>query len=87
MISIKKNRAPILQKCKFVCDGKLDQKLDNYELTQYLNAHTTTLFVGAPKSGKTSLLYSLFKSKKLLKQCFENIFFIPTSTFKGKHER
>ena len=57
MISIKKNLAPILPQCKFLCDGKLDQKLDDYELTQYLNAHTTTLFVGAPKSGKTSLLY------------------------------
>ena len=30
-----------------------DKKID--ELTQYLNAHTTTLFVGAPKSGKTPL--------------------------------
>jgi len=66
MISIKKNLAPILPQCKFLCDGKLDKKLDEYELTQFLNAHTTTLFVGAPKSGKTSLLYSLFKSKKLL---------------------
>ena len=52
MISIKKNLAPILQQCKLLCDGKLDQKLDDYELTQYLNAHMTTLFVGAPKSGK-----------------------------------
>ena len=32
------------------------------------------MFIGKPRSGKTSLLYSLFKSKKLLKQCFENIF-------------
>ena len=75
MISIKKNLAPILPQCKFLCDGKIDQKLDDYELTQYLNAHTTTLFVGAPKSGKTSVLYSLFKSKKLLRQCFENFFY------------
>ena len=74
MISIKKNLAPKLPQCKFLCDGKLDQKLDDYELTKFLNAHTCTLFVGAPKSGKTSLLYSLFKSKKLLRQCFENIF-------------
>ena len=52
MISIKKNLAPKLPQCKFLCDGKLDQKLDDYELTKFLNAHTTTLFVGAPKSGK-----------------------------------
>ena len=31
MISIKKNVAPKLQQCKFLCDGKLDQKLDDYE--------------------------------------------------------
>ena len=34
MISIKKNRAPILPQCKFLCDGKLDTKLDDYELTK-----------------------------------------------------
>ena len=82
MISIKKNLAPKLPQCKFLCDGKLDQKLDDYELTKFLNAHTCTLFVGAPKSGKTSLLYSLFKSKKLLRQCFENIFL-----FQPRHSR
>ena len=75
MISIKKNLAPKLPQCKFLCDGKLDQKLDDYELTKFLNCHSTTLFIGKPRSGKTSLLYSLFKSKKLLKQCFENIFY------------
>ena len=81
MISIKKNLAPILPQCKFLCDGKLDQKLDEYELTKFFNCHSTTLFIGKPRSGKTSLLYSLFKSKKLLKQCFENIFlFQPTQS-------
>ena len=82
MISIKKNLAPKLSKCKFLCDSKLDQKLDNYELTKFLNSHTCTLFVGAPKSGKTSLSYSFFKSKKLLRQCFENIFL-----FQPRHSR
>ena len=56
MISIK-NRTPILPQCKFLCDGKLNQKLDNYELTKFLNCHSTTLFIGKPRSGKTSLLY------------------------------
>ena len=82
MISIKKNKYPILPQCKFLCDGKLDKKLDEYELTRFLNCHSTTLFVGKPRSGKTSLLYSFFKSKKLLKQCFENIFL-----FQPRHSR
>ena len=41
MISIKKNRAPILPQCKFLCDSKLDQKLDDYELTKFLNCDVT----------------------------------------------
>ena len=36
MISLKKNRTPILPQCKFLCDGKLDKKLDEYELTKFL---------------------------------------------------
>ena len=40
------------------------------------------LFIGKPCSGKTSLLYSLFKSKKLFKQCFENTFL-----FQPRHSR
>ena len=36
MISIKKNLAPILPQCKFLCDGKLAKKLDEYELTNFL---------------------------------------------------
>ena len=82
MIRIKKNKTPILPQCKFLCDGKLDKKLDDYELTRFLNCHSTTLFIGKPRSGKTSLLYSFFKSKKLLKQCFENIFL-----FQPRHSR
>ena len=57
MISLKKNRKPILPHCKFLCDGKLDKKLDEYELTRFLNCHSTTLFIGKPRSGKTSLLF------------------------------
>ena len=70
MISLKKNRKSVLPHCRFLCDGKLD----DYELTRFLNCHSTTLFIGKPHSGKTSLLYSLIKSKKLLKQFVENIF-------------
>ena len=46
---------------------------------KFLNCHSTNLLIGKPRSGKTSLLYSLFKSKRLLKKCCENIFlFQPT---------
>ena len=70
MISIKKNRTPILPQCGLLSDVKLDK----YELTKFLNCHSTNLLIGKPRSGKTSLLYSLFKSKHLLKKVFGNIF-------------
>ena len=79
MISIKKNTKPIFPQCGFLCDVKLDDKLDKYELTKFLNCHSTNLLIGKPRSGKTSLLYSLFKSKHLLKKVFENIFLFQPS--------
>ena len=78
MISIKKNRTPILPQCGFLCDGKLHDKLDKYE-SKFLNCYGTNLLIGKPRSGKTSLLYSLFKSKHLLKKAFENIFLFQPS--------
>lgn len=74
MISIKENDAPKLAICKMLCDTKLHPKLDNYELTSFLNNHSTTLFTGRPKSGKTSLLYSFLKSKEIFKGTFDKIF-------------
>lgn len=74
MISIKENDAPKLKKCVMLCDAKLHPKLDNYELTSFLNNHSTTLFIGRPRSGKTSLLYSFLKSKEIFKGTFDKIF-------------
>ena len=52
MISIKKNLAPKLPQCKFLCDGKLDQKLDDYESTKLLNycSISITLLHSHPKA-------------------------------------
>jgi hypothetical protein len=74
MITIKKNEKPQLKVCEMLCDTKLHEKLDNYDLTSFLNNHSTTLFIGRPKSGKTSLLYSFFKSKEIFKNTFDKIF-------------
>jgi hypothetical protein len=74
MISIKKNDAPKLKRCIMQCDGGLHNKLDNYDLTSFLNTHSTTVFLGKPKSGKTSLLYSFLKSKEVLRNVFDKIF-------------
>lgn len=81
-IELKINEKPTLKRAKMLCDFKLDEKLDNYELTKFLNCQSTNLMVGKPKSGKTSLLYSFFKSKKLLNKVYENIYL-----FQPKHSR
>jgi hypothetical protein len=83
-IQIKINEAPRLKKCIMVCDDPLDEKLNKYEITKFLNQHSTNLLIDKPKSGKTSLLYSLFKSKEILNKVFENIYlFQPTQSGKS----
>lgn len=83
MITIKRNKKPELKKCEMLCDNKLSSKLDNYDLLSHLNSHTTNLFIGKPKSGKTSLLYSLFQSGKCLKKCFHTIYLYQPSHSRG----
>jgi KaiC/GvpD/RAD55 family RecA-like ATPase len=73
-ISIKENDAPTLKVCKMLCDTKLHPKLDNYELTSFLNRHSTNLMIGKPGMGKTSLLYSFLKSKEIFKNTYDKIF-------------
>jgi adenylate kinase family enzyme len=57
-----------------LCDEKLHEKLEAYDLTKFLNKHSTNLIVGKPGSGKTSILYSFFKSKKLLAKVYDKIY-------------
>ena len=73
-ISVKENAKPKLKVCEMVCDTKLHPELDKYDLTSFLNNHSTALMIGKPKSGKTSLLYSFLKSKELLRNVFDRIF-------------
>jgi KaiC/GvpD/RAD55 family RecA-like ATPase len=57
-----------------LCDKKLHPKLEEYELTKFLNMHSTNLIVGKPGSGKTSMIYSFMKSKKLLAKVYDKIY-------------
>jgi len=80
-ISIQENAKPALPRTEMICDGGLSDKLDKYELTRYLNQHHTTLLVGKPRSGKTSLLNSLFSSRECLRKVYHKIFlFQPTAS-------
>jgi DNA repair exonuclease SbcCD ATPase subunit len=75
-IKLIKNDKPILPICKMNCDKELNNNLNQYELTKFLNKSQSTMIIGKMGSGKTSLLYALFKNNKptLLKNVFENIF-------------
>ena len=76
-IKIIENEKPKMPKCSMNCDGGLSTKLEKYELTKFLNGHETQVFCGKPKSGKTSLAYSFFKSP--LRKVFHNIYLFQPS--------
>jgi len=71
---IQKNPAPKLKPVKMLCDSGIHPKLDEYELTKFLNCHQTTMVVGRPGSGKSSLIGSFFGSKELLKHSYHNLY-------------
>lgn len=82
MIRIKPNEAPNFHKPTFLCDTKLHNKLDAYELTSLLNKSNFTLFLGKPGSGKTSLMISLLDTPSLFKRVFNKIY-----VFMPRHSR
>jgi len=76
-ITLKKHQKPDLPVCVMSCDKPLHEKLNKYEMTKTcLNNHHTTAIIGKPRQGKSSLVYSWFKSKNMLKKCFDTIFYI-----------
>ena len=80
-ITIEKNKSPHLVKTRMNCDGGLAEKLDKFELLKHLNQHSTTLLVGKPRSGKTSLITSLFSSQDCLKKVYHRVYiFQPASS-------
>lgn len=85
-MKIQKNKAPKLKHCKMNCDSGLHPKLDNYELSKFLNCHATNLFIGKPGSGKTSLVVSLFKSKEIFNKVFHNVYLFQPSQSRASME-
>jgi hypothetical protein len=71
-ITIKENEKPLLEKMETNCDKCLHTKLDKYELTKFLNKHSTNLIVGKPGQGKSSFLYSLIKNP--LRKIYHHIY-------------
>ena len=59
-ITIKVNDKPNLSKCEMSCDNALHEKLNKFELTSLMNHHATNLFIGKPKSGKSTTILAIF---------------------------
>ena len=84
MIEIKKNKEPKLNRPSFSVDGKLNDKLDEFELTKYINRSHFSVFLGKAGSGKSSLIISFLKTKTLFYKTYHNIFvFMPPNSRKS----
>ena len=78
-MKLKINNAPNLPVCPMSCDVELHPKLNKYDLTKFLNVHSTNLLLGVPGSGKTNLMYSFLKSRKILNKVYDKIYLFQPS--------
>ena len=78
-MKIKIKEKPKLKTCLMTCDRPLHLKLNKFEITSYMNKYTSTLIIGKPGQGKTSLLFSLFENKELFYNVFHNIYLFQPS--------
>jgi len=81
-MEIIKLKAPTIVPPQMTCDKPLHEKLNAYELTRYMNRHSTNLLLGRPGSGKSSLMWSFLKNKKLLNGVYHNVYL-----FQPEHSR
>jgi len=76
IITLKK---PTLPPTKMLCDKGLHPKLEQYEMSKYLNSHSTNLLLGKPRSGKSSLMWSMLRSKKMLNKVYNHVYLFQPS--------
>ena len=70
MIKIKKNKIPILNKPSFLCDSKINEKLDKIEIYKNMNKSHFACFIGLTGAGKSTMAISFLNSKQGFKKCF-----------------
>lgn len=81
-IQIIENKKPKLARPNFLVDGKLEPRLDEYEVTKLMNKSNFTLFLGPAGSGKTSMIVSLLNTPQLFKRVYHTVYL-----FMGKNSR
>jgi len=76
-IIVKKNKAMKLDVPEFICDhSPIGDHLNKYDMLSHLNSYSTTLIIGKPGSGKTSLVTGFLKGKgkkKVFRKCFNHV--------------
>jgi hypothetical protein len=78
-ITIKKNKPLKLKLPKFNVDSKLSDYMPE-PLNSVINKTNFSIFLGPPKSGKSSLLYSFFMTKDVYKKKFHHIYLVTPAT-------
>lgn len=76
MITVKKHKPYELKPPKFICDKKLKEENVPSPYHLLVQGYRFITILGRPGAGKTSMLISLFRDKKLLKRCFNNIILV-----------
>jgi len=80
-IEIIKNETPPLKEVQMICDTGIHSKLNAFPITQCLNKHNFTLFLGKSGSGKTSLLTGLLKTPECFYKAYHRIYvFMPAAS-------
>lgn len=75
-VSIKRNKPYKLSIPEFVCDYELKKSPPPQPFNLLTKGYRFICIIGRPQSGKTSLLVSLFKDKRLLKKTFNNVLLV-----------
>jgi hypothetical protein len=81
-LHIKTNKEPPLKKPTFLVDGKLDDKLDEYEITKLMNRSNFTLFCSKAGGGKSTMIVAFINTPHLFKKVYHTIYL-----FMGKNSR
>jgi hypothetical protein len=75
IITIKRGRDIELKVPRFICDNILKKDVPPpFDLL--VDSYKCILYVGIPRAGKTSHMISLFKDKRLLRKCWDNVIIV-----------
>jgi len=64
---------------EFLCDYKLNKKMDDYQMLSHMNCFSFDVYIGKPGSGKTSILISFLTNKSIYKKVFNNVLVVMPS--------